>query len=208
MMANLRFACLVLTMLVGVIAVLVVPFLVWRWRHRPAEERRLRARILLRVGLATLVWLDGVLVVHAFDLEGPGGVPWTLRVALGFALTFLALVPWCAGSWREVLGGPLLLLGLAAALLHAPWTGEKYGVLAVERTLGQPLEVVQQELRTFGVTVYPQSSDESLPLPPDTRVGNLDLVALEPGVLVLGVLGGCRMTVEDGRVESVFFNYD
>lgn len=203
-----RWISLLLTMLVGALALLVVPFVVWRWRRKPAEVRLPLARGLLGVGAATLFWLDGVLVVRAFELENPGGVPWTLCVASGFSLTFLALVPWGKGTWKEVVGGPLLLLGLAGALLPAPWTGEKYGVLAVERTLGQPLEVLQQELRTFEVTVYPQGSSEPLALPPDIRVGYLDLAALEPRALVLGILGGCWMTIESGRVASVAFNYD
>jgi hypothetical protein len=204
-----RIIALALSLLAGCVAVLGLPFLIYFGRSTGRETRVHLARSVLALGILSLLWLDAVVLMHAFNLQA--GHPFVCHACVAgfFVLAYATLMPWRDGTWREAVASVLVLFGTALAVIPVPWSEDKRAVLDVARIADQPLPTVQEVMADYWVDVYSAGSRERLPLAPETRVCDLDLVALAPTRLVFyPALGGCQVEIDSGRIGSIWFNYD
>ena len=192
----------VLTSLAIVPAVLAAPFFVW-WARRKNHGRRLAiAHALLVIGMATILWLDAVVVVLAWGIMDGSPLAWHMRAAGFFAVLWLLVVPLGPGRRIKDWLGASSFFAFALSISFVPWNEHKRCALDVDSVVGQPIETVQAVMGEYEATLRSPRGDIH------ARLRDVDPASLSPTRIEFSPFGGTYLEIRDGCVGEIFFVYD
>lgn len=191
----------------GTLAALVgTPFLVVWARRRSLEVQRDLTRLVTALAVLALLWSDAT--VATLQLPGAHDEWWigSLLTAMFLSLVLVGVAPHAHGWRREPILGLLVIWSWAAVLPGVPWNDDKRMALAILGIQGETIEVVQERMANYLVTVDGQGD---LPEQAHGAVRDLDLASFDPTFLQFHPgLGGCIMTFSEGLVVDVSCSYD
>ena len=184
--------------------VIAAPVSIWRARRGARERQRLHFAAWLGASAMTLWWIDtGMHWIALTDLREIERFTYA-PVAAALTVVLLAVAPYGGRDALRTLGGLAALWALCVLLPPGGWNDEKRAILDASAVLDQPLASVKERLGRYYGSLYDDAGAEIAV----GTIAELDLEALRPAELQLDPIGGLWITVEDGIVRSVGFNYD